>query len=105
VGRRKETVGRRIRENLDLIVCGRIYGFICKMLRATLAVIFILSLYVHYSATLYLFFQTNSPAVLFILFKYIFLFFFYSFIPFKYYIFYYFFILSFSILMIYLNCG
>jgi hypothetical protein len=33
VGRRKETVGRRIRENLDLIVCGRIYGFICKMLR------------------------------------------------------------------------
>ena len=30
MGRRKETVGRRIRENLDLIVCGKIYGFICK---------------------------------------------------------------------------
>ena len=25
-------VERRNRENLDLIVCGRIYGFICKML-------------------------------------------------------------------------
>ena len=32
VGRRKEMVKRRKREKLDLIVCGRIYGFICKML-------------------------------------------------------------------------
>ena len=53
----------------------------------------ILSLYLHYSATLYFFFQTNSPAVLSIslsiLFKYIF----YSFISFKYYIFLLFFII------------
>ena len=27
-----KTVGRRNSENLVLIVCGRIYGFICKML-------------------------------------------------------------------------
>jgi hypothetical protein len=31
-GRPWKTVGRRNRENLDVIVCDRIYGFICKML-------------------------------------------------------------------------
>ena len=53
----------------------------------------ILSLYVHYSATLYLFFQTNSPAVLSIHSLFYLNILFYSFISFKYYIFYSFFII------------
>ena len=32
VGRPWETVGRRKERKLDLIVCDRVYGFICKML-------------------------------------------------------------------------
>ena len=78
------------------------YGYYCG-LRATPAVLSILSLYVHYSTTLYLFFHTNSPAVLSILFKYTFLFFLYSFLPFKYYIFYSFFIISLLFLFQYLK--
>ena len=31
-GKKKGDGGKRNGENLDLIVCGRIYGFICKML-------------------------------------------------------------------------
>jgi hypothetical protein len=62
-------------------------------LRATPVVLSILSLYVHYSATLYLFFQTNSPAVLSIHSLFYLNILFYSFISFKYYIFYSFFII------------
>ena len=57
----------------------------------------ILFLYVYYSATLSLVFQTNSPAALSILFKYTFLLFLYSFILFKYYIFYSFFIIFYPV--------
>jgi hypothetical protein len=50
-----------------------------EQLQQLFKLISILSLYLHYSATLYLFFQTNSPTVLSIslstLFKYTFLFF------------------------------
>ena len=31
-GKKKGDGGKRNGENLDLIVCGKIYGFICKML-------------------------------------------------------------------------
>jgi hypothetical protein len=67
--------------------------FLCQtaeLLRATPAVVSILSLYMYYLTTLYLFFHTNSPAVLSIhsLF-YLNILFFYSFILFKYYIYIY----------------
>ena len=63
------------------------------VLRATPAVLSILSLYVYYSVTLYLFFQTNSLAVLSIHSLFYLNIVFYSFISFKYYIFYSFFII------------
>ena len=62
-------------------------------IRATRVGFSILSLYVHYLTTLYLFFQTNSPAVLFIHFLFYLNILLYSFILFKYYIFYSFFII------------
>jgi hypothetical protein len=63
------------------------------LLRATPAVVSILSLYVYYLATIYLFFQTNSPIALSIHSLLYLNIFFYSFILFKYYIFYSFFII------------
>jgi hypothetical protein len=66
-------------------------AFCTTTLRVSPAVITILFLYAHYLATLYLFFQKNTPVTLSIhsLFylNILFLFFLYSFIPFKYYIF------------------
>ena len=63
------------------------------LLRATPAIVSILSLYVYYLAILYLFFQTNSPTALSIYSLLYLNILFYSFILFKNYIFYSFFII------------